>query len=254
MKKIGKILLTLALMAVVVSGCGSARNQKTLKVGVRDDIMGLGYLNSTTGEYYGLEIDLAKELAKDLGYSGVELITVVPATRKDMLLNGEVDCLIAAYSIEETRLENFDFSPAYYTDHTSIVVEKSSMLQSINDLVGRKTGVLKGANTAPKLSEKLIELGLITAEDAKGSSLEQFETYDELSQALEEGRVDAACMDGGIARAYLDDSRIVMGDVVTDEKYGVATQKGSALSKQVADSVQKMLDDGTMTKLIDKWN
>ena len=37
-------------------------------------------------------------------------ITVTPDTRKDMLLNGEVDVVIATYSIAESREENFDFS------------------------------------------------------------------------------------------------------------------------------------------------
>ena len=45
--------------------------------------------------YYGLEIDLAAELAQRIGCDGVEYITVTPDTRKDMLLNGEVDVVIA---------------------------------------------------------------------------------------------------------------------------------------------------------------
>ncbi len=253
MKKL-KNVMVLLLTAVILSGCGSSSKSGTLKVGVRDDIVGLGYLNPTTGEYYGLEIDLARELADDLGYAKVEFVTVTPDDRKDMLLNGNVDCLIATYSIEESRLKNFDFSPAYYTDYTSIMVEKSSLIGHIGDLVGRKTGVLKGANTAPKLSGKLIELGLITAEDTKGSSLEYRETYDALSEALEDGTVDAVCMDGGVARAYMKDDRVILSDTAGTENYGVATRKDSELSKPVADAVQRMLDDGTVAALIDKWD
>lgn len=254
MNKLKHVMILLLVLAAALSGCSTSSKSGTLKVGVRDDIVGFGYLNPTTGEYYGLEIDLAKKLADDLGYADVELITVTPEDRKDMLLNGEVDCLIATYSIEESRLKNFDFSPAYYTDYTSIMVEKSSLIEKIDDLVGKTTGVLEGANTAPKLSGKLIELGLITAEDTKGSSLEYRETYEALSEALEDGSVDAVCMDGGVARAHMKDDRVILSDVVGTENYGVATQKDSALSKQVADSVQKMLDDGTIAALIDKWD
>lgn len=254
MKTLRKTTIMMAALAVLLSGCGASQKNGTLKVGVRDDIVVLGYLSPTTGQYYGLEIDLAKELADDLGYAGVEFVTVNPENRKDMLLNGDVDCLIATYSIEESRLKNFDFSPAYYTDHTSVMVEKSSLIGHLEDLVGKKIGVLEGANTAPKLSGKLIEMGLITAEDTKGSSLEYRDTYEALSEALEDGTVDAVCMDGGVARAHMKDDRIILEDVVGTESYGVATQKDSALTKPVADSIQKMLDDGTIAGLIDKWD
>lgn len=256
MKKLMRGMCLLALLSAMLTGCAapSKSGTGTLKVGVRDDIVGFGYLNPTTEQYYGLEIDLARKLVADLGYAEAQFITVTPDNRKDMLLNGEVDCLIATYSIEESRLKNFDFSPAYYTDYTSIMVEKSSLIDHIEDLVGKKIGVLDGANTAPKLSSKMIEMGLITAEDVKGSSLEYGETYEALSQALEDGSVDVVCMDGGVARAYMKEDRVILEDIVGTENYGVATKKDSELSQKVADSVQKMLDDGTIATLIDKWD
>lgn len=252
-KRIKGLCLLLAVSAML-AGCAASSKNGTLRVGVRDDIMGFGYLNPATEEYYGLEIDLAKELADDLGYTAVEFVTVTPDDRKDMLLEGKVDCLIASYSIEESRLKNFDFSPAYFSDHTSIMVEQSSLIDSIDDLVGKKIGVLEGANTAPKLSSRMIELGLISEQDLKGSSLEYRDTYDGLSVALEEGTVDAVCMDGGVARAHMKEDRKILDDVVGTENYGVATQKDSALSGPVAASIQKMLDDGTIAALIDKWD
>lgn len=227
---------------------------KTLKVGVRDDIMHFGYLNPNTGKYYGLEIDLAVKLAKELGYEDVEYTTVDPDNRKDTLLNGNVDCLIAAYSVSETRLKNFDFSPAYYTDYSSIMVEKSSLIYKLSDLVGKRIGVLDGANTGPKLTLKMIEEGLITEDDTKDSVLVNMESYKELSEALEEGTVDAVCMDGCIARAYMEDDREILEDKIGQEEYAVATQKDSELSGRMTEAVQKMLDDGTIEELIEKWN
>ncbi len=241
-------------LTLVGAGANAQAAQKSLKVGVRDDIMHFGYLNPNTGKYYGLEIDLAEALAEKLGYDSVEYTSVNPENRKDTLLDGEVDCLIAAYSIEESRLENFDFSPAYYTDYSSIMVEKSTMIQSMEDLVGKKVGVLDGANTAPKLSQKMIDLGLITAEDTKGSSLVKLSSYQELSVALEEGTVDAVCMDGCIARAYMEDDREILEEKIGEEDYAVATRKESELSALVEQAVQEMLDDGTIDALIEKWN
>lgn len=254
MKKLRKVLCLFMALSMLTAGCSAPPDKGMLKVGVREDIMGLGYLNPTTGEYYGLEIDLAKKLAENLGYAGTEFVTVSPENRKEILLNGQVDCLISAYSISESRLKNFDFSPAYYSDHTCIMVEKSAMISGIEDLVGKRIGVLKGADAAPELSEKMIGMGLFTAEDTKGSSLEYFESYDDLSVALEEGTVDAACMDGVIAKAHMKADRVILDDVIAPEDYGVATQKGSDLSQPVAEAIQNMLDDGTITKIIDKWN
>lgn len=245
------IALVLALSATPAAVWAAP---KTLKVGVRDDIMHLGYLNPNTGKYYGLEIDLAADLADALGYDEVEYISVNPDNRKQMLLDGEVDCLIAAYSVEESRLENFDFSPAYYTDYSSIMVEKSSLIQKLSDLVGKKTGVLDGANTAPKLYQKMLDEGLLTEDDFKGSELVPMDSYSELSVALEEGTVDAVCMDGCIARAYMEDDREILEEKIGQEDYAVATQKDSELSASVAEAVQKMLDDGTIQELIDKWS
>lgn len=248
------VMLTALVMGITMMAAPVSAKGGTLKVGVRDDIMHMGYLNPNTGKYYGMEIDLASRLAERLGYNGVEFTTADPENRKELLLNGQVDCLIACYSVEETRLENFDFSPAYYTDHSCIMVEKSSLIKSMAELVGKKTGVLDGANTAPKLSGKMIGAGLFTAEDTKGSSLEKMESYAALSQALEEGTVDAVCMDGCIARAYMEDDREILDEKIGEEDYAVATQKDSELSKKVAEEVQKMLDDGTVDELIDKWS
>lgn len=255
MKRRHVFALTAAL-ALAMSGCGSSSptGTGTLTVGVRDDIVGFGYLNETTGNYYGFEIDLAKELAKELGYADVEYVSVTPDTRKDILLNGEVDCLIAAYSISDSRLENFDFSPAYYEDHAVVMVESSSMITELADLVGTNVGTLDGADSAPVLSAKMIGSGYFTAEDTKGTSLTKMASYAELSTALEEGTVDALCMDGCIARAYLEDGRQILAETISDENYGVATQKGSELSSDVADAISAMLSDGTIDALIDKWN
>lgn len=256
--------LPLALTAVCLIGTTPVLAAgKTLTVGVRGDIMNFGYYNETTGKFYGMEIDLANKLAKELGYSDVEFKQVEPDNRKDTLLNGDVDCLIAAYSITDTRLENFDFSPAYYTDDTKIMVEKSSMLTDIKDLKDKTVGTLAGVNAGPILAQKLADNGMITKvlEEKEndytqydGIRIVQLESYDAVSQALEEGIIDAACMDGMIANAYTNDDRDYIPFDITEQSYGVATQKDSELSEPMANAVQKFLDDGTIEALIDKWD
>ena len=100
-----KVLLSalLVLILAVGAGCGESSGTGTLKAGVRADIVNFGYLNSESEKYYGLEIDIAEEMAKRMGYKDVEYVTVEPSTRKEMLQDGKVDCLVAAYSISDSR-------------------------------------------------------------------------------------------------------------------------------------------------------
>lgn len=257
------LAVTAALSVVGCDGAAAAGGGGTLKVGVRSDIVNFSLLNEQTGKYYGLEIDIAEEMAERLGYSDVEYSTVTPDDRKETLLEGKVDCLIACYSIAESRLENFDFSPAYYNDTTSVMVENSSLITDITQLHGGVFGIMSGSNAGPLLASKLNEMGIIgdnvisnTDEGTQyeGVYVKKYPSYADLSQALEEGEVDAAVMDGSIAGTYIDDDRSLLDVNISDQLYGVATQKDSDLSPRIAEVIQGMLDDGTIAALVEKWN
>ena len=270
-RSFGALMLGALPASLLMAGCSddavsAITGSGTLRAGVRADVVGFGYLNEGTGNYYGMEIDLVEELASRLGYGDIEFVTILPENRKEMLLDGQVDLIAACYSIAETRLENFDFSPAYYDDRVIAVVQNSSLIEGIDDMRGLTFGTMSGANAAPLLSTKLYEDGftsgeVVTAnEDNSDVSFDtwhllQFPSYQELSDALEAGDVDAMVLDSAIAQTYLDDKRAVLEDfVVAEQSYGVATQKGSELSQPVADAVQEMLDDGTIEALVNKWN
>lgn len=257
------LAVTTALSMVGCDGAAAAGGGGTLKVGVRSDIVNFSLLNEQTGKYYGLEIDIAEEMAERLGYSDVEYSTVTPDDRNETLLEGKVDCLIACYSIAESRLENFDFSPAYYNDTTSVMVENSSLITDITQLHGGVFGIMSGSNAGPLLAIKLNEMGIIgdnvisnTDEGTQyeGVYVKKLPSYAELSQALEEGIVDAAVMDDSITDTYMNDDRSLLDINISDQQYGVATQKGSELSPRVAEVIQGMLDDGTIAALVEKWN
>ncbi len=262
------LLVCLALAGLI--GCGSddgnaSSGSGTLRVGVRANVTGFGYYNEEAGKYSGLEIDIADEMASRMGYADVEFITATPETRKEQLLNGDVDCLVACYSIAETRLENFDFSPAYYEDVSVIMVQNSSLFDDIEDLKDCTFGTVAGSNAAAQLDERLAEIGFTSGEPIKANEdnsdvqfdnfhLVQMTTYQELSEALEEGAIDAACMDGAISYTYMNDERHLLDFQIATQEYGVATQKDSALSEPVSETIQGMLDDGTIAWLIDKWD
>lgn len=270
-RSFGALMLAALPVGMLASGCDGAPvaiggSKGTLRAGVRADVVGFGYFNEDTGNYYGMEIDLVNELASRLGYGDVEFVTVLPENRKEMLLDGQIDLIAGCYSIADTRLENFDFSPAYYDDKVIAVVQNSSLIESIDDMKGLTFGTMSGANAAPLLSIKLYEIGFSDGEARTLGAdnndvmfdtwhLLQFPSYQELSDALEDGTVDAMVLDGAIAQTYMDDKRhMIDGFVVAEQSFGVATQKDSELSAPVAEAVQGMLDDGTIDALVDKWD
>ena len=146
------------------------------------------------------------------------------------------------------------------------VVQSSAQVSSIDDLKGATFGTMSGSNAAPLLSIKLYEIGFSNGETVEANEdnsnvlfdtwrLIQYPSYQELSDALEIGEVDAMVLDGAIAKTYMNDERSVLDGFTVDKvSYGVATQKGSELSARVAETIQGMLDDGTIDAIIDKWD
>ena len=144
-------ILTVCMSVMMLAGCGSDTETKsasnsdnpsdvqeiidrgTLKVGVKNVTKGFGYEDPATGEYSGLEISLAKKLAESLGVE-VEFTPVTAATRTALLDSGDIDCVIATFTITDERKNSWDFTTPYYTDHVGVLVENSSGIKNLADL------------------------------------------------------------------------------------------------------------------------
>ncbi|MDR1970466.1 MAG: transporter substrate-binding domain-containing protein, partial [Treponema sp.] len=76
-----------------------------LKVGVKSDVPGFGLLNPDTGKYEGLEIDMAKLIAKEIfgDENRVAFTPVTAKTRGPLLDNGDIDFVIATFTVTEER-------------------------------------------------------------------------------------------------------------------------------------------------------
>ncbi len=85
------------------AAAGEDNSDKILKVGVKDAVIGFGYKDPLSGEYSGLEIELAKKIADSLGYKDVEFTTVTAATRTELLDSGDLDCVLATFTITDER-------------------------------------------------------------------------------------------------------------------------------------------------------
>jgi len=268
MKKIGMVLTSLLLVAGLVTGCGSTpaapeksnsgsattadikaiKDRGVLKVGVKVDVPKFGYKDPKTEKVDGFEIDLAKAISKEiLGSEKIETTAVTAKTRGPLLDSGDVDLVIATFTVTEERKKSYNFSDSYFTDGVKLMVKKNSGVKGLKDLDGKKIGVAQSATSKKAIQEAADKLG------AKVSFLE-FSTYPEIKTALDSGRVDCFSVDGSILFGYLDDSTVILEDSFSPQDYGVASKKGNdGLAKLVNDTIAAQKKSGELDKLIQKW-
>ena len=250
--------------AVIGADTQAIIDRGVLKVGVKNAVVGFGFQDTLTGEYSGMEISIAEKIAEELGVD-VEFTTVTAATRTELLDSGDIDCVLATFTITDERKQSWDFTTPYYTDYVTVLVETSSGITSLNDLVDKTVGVSSGSTSAKSLTSAMIDAGLIdgasfdadTFDPATwntGISYKQYEDYPAISTALSAGEVDAFCVDKSILAIYQTDSRSYIEEEFAPQDYGVATTKGSDFSAYVDDLITKWLADGTIQGFIDENN
>lgn len=231
-----------------------------LKVGVKNAVIGFGFQDTLTGEYSGLEISIAEKIADTLGVD-IEFTAVTAATRTELLDSGDIDCVLATFTITEERKQNWDFSTPYYTDYVSVLVENSTGIKTLEDLKDKSVGVSSGSTSAKALTKAMIEAGVIDGTDfdadtfdaatwTTGISYKQYDDYPAISTALSAGEVDAFCVDKSILAIYNTDARDYIDAKFSPQDYGVATKKGSDFSETVETLVTAWLADGTIDGFI----
>ncbi len=96
----------------------------TVKVGVKEDQPGLGYLDPTTGERTGFDIDIARWIAASLGYDEdkIEFTAIPSANREQAIVNGDIDYYVGTYSITDERKEQISFAGPYFVTGQGLLV------------------------------------------------------------------------------------------------------------------------------------
>lgn len=226
------------------------KDRGVLKAGVKVDVPKFGFKDPKTGKIEGFEIDLAKALAKKIlgDENKLDMQGVVAKTRGPLLDNGDLDVVIATFTITEERKKSYNFTEPYYTDGVGLMVKKSSGLKSLKDMNGKRIGVPQSATTRKALQAEVNKIpGL------KVNFLE-FGTYAEVKAALDSGRVDAYSIDVAILMGYMDDSVEILADRYAPQLYGAAIKKSNtSLAKLTDDMFEEMKKNGEMDKLLKKW-
>ena len=231
-----------------------------LKVGVKNAVKGFSFQDTLTGEYTGLEDSLAEMIAEHLGVD-VEFTTVTAATRGELLDSGDIDCVLATFTITEERRKSWDFSTPYYTDYVSVLVEDSSGIKALADLKDKVVGVSSGSTSARALVQEMIDEGVITGEGFNadtfnadtwkdGISFRQYDDYPAISTAMSAGEVNGFCVDKSILAIYKTEGRSYIDAEFSPQEYGVATKKDSGFSAVCDELVTGWLSDGAIDGLI----
>lgn len=234
------------------------KNQGVLKVGAKSDTINIGMINTATGEYEGYDVDVAYEIAAAIfGVTYEEAVanhlceftSVTAKTRGGLLDNGELDCVIASFTVTEERKKSWSFTQQYRLEPVTFMVSKSAGVNTLADMDGFIIGVGQGTTTAELISEYAAKKG-ITAK----YEIQDFQYISDGVAALKTGQIDAYSVDRTGLIAYMDDSLMLTEDAFGIQDIGVALKLGNdELTKFMDETLTSLKASGRLDELKKKW-
>jgi len=198
------------------------------------------------GNFVGLDIDIAKEIASDLKV-GIEFKNIPWETliSFEPLQKGEVDMLISSITITPERAEKVAFSDPYFNAGQVIVttLEKLGEIKEVDDLANKKVGVQ--INTTSENEAKKYTNLVIT-----------FDDYVKAKEALLKGEIDAIVIDypASLGLVSKEPQLKIVGEPFTQEFYGIAVRKDAAeFLREINKTIRKLKKEGKLEVLIQKW-
>jgi glutamate transport system substrate-binding protein len=246
-----------AVLGLGLSACGSSDSGSgssggggggsAIKIGIKFDQPGLGLKQGN--DYTGMDVDVATYVAKELGHEpgDIQWVQAPSAQRETLISTGQVDLVVATYSITDTRKEKVSFAGPYFIAGQDLLVKADNTdITGPDSLDGKKLCSVTGSTSAQKVKDKV-----------PGVNLQEFGTYSECVAALVSGTIDAVTTDDTILAGYAAQDQYkgklkVVGNTFSEEKYGIGLKKGdTALCQKVTDAINKMISDGTWQKVVD---
>ncbi|GAA2988957.1 glutamate transport system substrate-binding protein [Microbacterium terrae] len=202
-------------------------------------------LMGPSGTPEGFDVEIGKIIASHLGIAEDKITwkEAVSANREPFIENGEVDIVIATYTINDTRKEVISFAGPYYMAGQSILVlADNDDITSEDDLVGQPVCSVTGSTPAEKLAE-------IGAEPVLT------DTYSNCLEPLRTGAVVAVSTDNvilaGLAAQNEGEFKVV-GEPFTEEPYGIGlTLDDTDFRMWINDVLEESYADGTYEEA---WN
>ena len=185
----------------------------TVTIGTKFDQPLFG-LMGPSGIPEGFDVEIGKIIASNLGIAeeDIEWVETVSANREPFIENGQVDFVVATYTINDKRKEVVSFAGPYYMAGQSILVlADNEDITSEADLVGQPVCSVTGSTPAAKLEEI-------------GATPVLTDTYSNCLEPLRNGTVVAVSTDNvilaGLAAQNEGEFKVV-GEPFTSEPYGI---------------------------------
>ncbi|MFI6830666.1 glutamate ABC transporter substrate-binding protein [Kribbella sp. NPDC050241] len=228
------------------SGSGASGGEK-VTIGIKFDQPGLGLKEGA--DYTGMDVDVAKYVAKELGYGDITFKESPSAQRETLLANGQVKMIFATYSITDKRKEKVSFGGPYMVAGQDLLVRSDNTdITGPESLGGKKLCSVTGSTSAQKVKDQF----------ADTVQLQEYDTYSKCVEALGAGAIDALTTDNTILAGYAAQEANkgkfkVVGKTFSTERYGVGLKKGDTETcTKVNDALKKMVDSGEWQKAFDK--
>lgn len=221
----------------------AARQRGYLVIGVKSDQPGLSERSKTAkGGFEGFDIDLAWAIAKKLGFDKVHFRVVDTQSREYRLSSGQVDLIVASYSITEERKQSVDFAGPYYTAGQDFLVrsdEKS--VHGTQDLYDHDVCTVTDSTPAERLRTEYPKI-----------RTELRPSYGQCVAQLLAGKVDAVSTDDIILAGYRAQhpEQLRLLDVpFGEEQYGVGLHKDEpALKSAVCEAIRDEISSSAWKK------
>ena len=197
------------------------------------------------GELQGFDIDLmnaiGEKTGKTINFQSLPFDGLIPA-----LQSGTIDAAISGMSITDERKKTVDFSDPYFAAGLAIAVAKNNTdIKTIDDLKGKRIAVQIGTTGAEK------------ANSISGAKVSTFDSAPLALQELANGNADAVINDAPATAEAVKSGNIpgiqVVGQILTDESYGIALPKGSDNAEAINKAIGELKSDGTYATLYKKW-
>lgn len=236
MKRLGLIIFIMILM------CGCSKKDENQLVMVTE--AGFApYEYYENGEVVGVDVDIAREIAKYLGKT-----LVVKDIAFDSIINevktGKADFGAAGISYSDDRAKNVDFSINYAVSKQVIIVNNNSSITNVNGISNKKIAVQLGSIADTFVTEKY-----------KSANVVRQKKYLAAIEDLKTGKVDCVVMDELPAKEIVSKNEgiKILDGSLTNDSYGMVVKKGN---KELLDAInmvlQNLKDEGKIDEFIIK--
>ncbi|MFE3327589.1 glutamate ABC transporter substrate-binding protein [Streptomyces sp. NPDC059176] len=216
-----------------------AQRSGKLVIGSKSDQPFLASVD-TDGNRSGFDIEIAKMVAADLGFSAdeIEFKTVRSDTREQAIARGDVDLYVGTYTMNAERRKKVDFAGPYHMAGADLLVRMTEMnIDGPQTLKGMKVCSARGSTSLQEIKKP--KYGAIAVE---------LTGYHECVRQLLDEKVDAVTTDDAILMGFAAQQPLklrVMGAPFTEEPYGIGMLKGDrALRDAVNDALEVHRDNG----------